>query len=63
MKKYDFSYGNHLANLHRTARIWQEQNVGEKEMGKPQNNTLICLFYSTNDSVVSVIRHNVHIYA
>jgi hypothetical protein len=24
MKKYDFSYGNHLSSLHRVARIWQK---------------------------------------
>jgi hypothetical protein len=58
MKKYDFSYGNHLSNLRRVARIWQK--IGEKEMGKPQ--TLVLLIIYLTKSIEIVILHNIHSY-
>jgi hypothetical protein len=41
MKKYDFSYGNHLSNLHRIVRIWQK--IREKKNGQTTNISVACL--------------------
>jgi hypothetical protein len=38
MKKYDFSYGNHLANLHRIDCISQDEEEEEKKRGERERN-------------------------
>jgi hypothetical protein len=65
MKKYDFSYGNHRANLHRIDCISQDEEEEEKktrrekEMGKPQMLVLL-VFYPTN-SIEIVILYNLYL--
>lgn len=58
MKKYDFSYGNHLSNLHTVACIWQKNKTDG--MDKPQLLALL-IVYPTR-SIEIIVLHNAHSY-